>query len=68
MPMQQLEVAFLAFFRGPSDKKVVFGRRCKAAQGYYLFPHRKNTERPMLKANDAREVALRKTGMRRFRT
>jgi len=42
-------------------------RRLELNKGYYLFLHRKDAGRPMLKANNAHEVALRKAGMRRFR-
>ena len=45
----------------------VIRRRLESAKGCYLFPHRSDADRPMLKANNAHDVTLGKTGMRRFR-
>jgi integrase len=45
----------------------VIRRRLVSTKGGYLFPHRKDGDRPMIKANNAHDVTLRKTGIHRFR-
>jgi integrase len=42
-------------------------RRVEAAQGPYLFPHRKDKNEPMLKANNAHDAAVKKSKVRKFR-
>jgi Phage integrase family len=42
-------------------------RRVEAAEGVYLFPHRKDANKPMLKVNNAHDRALKKSKVRKFR-
>src|SRR5262249_13476364 len=42
-------------------------KRAKAAQGVYLFPHRKNANEPILKVNNAHDQALSKSKVQKFR-
>jgi integrase len=42
-------------------------RRLAAIKGRCLFPHEKDPDRPMLKANNAHEGALRRSGLTAFR-
>jgi integrase len=45
----------------------IITKRMKAAKGVYLFPHRKDADKPMLKANNAHDAALKKSKVRKFR-
>ncbi len=45
----------------------VLKRRLAAARGSCIFPHRKDPHRPMLKANNAHDAAIEKSGLERFR-
>ena len=42
-------------------------KRMRAASGVYLFPHRKDADKPTLKANNAHDRALKKSKVRYFR-
>ena len=42
-------------------------RRMAEAEGCYLFPHEKSPDRPMLKANNAHQGAVRRSRVRPFR-
>jgi integrase len=41
----------------------VIKRRMKAAKGLYLFPHKKDKDKPTLKVNNAHDRALEKSGV-----
>jgi integrase len=45
----------------------VIKRRMKAAKGLYLFPHKKDKNKPTLKVNTAHDRALEKSGVQPFR-
>lgn len=42
-------------------------RRVQSAEGPYLFPHKLDPDKPILKANNAHSVALKKSKVRKFR-
>jgi integrase len=42
-------------------------RRVEAAKGPYLFPHKNDKDKPMLKANNAHSTALKNSKVRAFR-
>jgi integrase len=45
----------------------ILKKRLKAANGGYLFPHRKDDDKPILKVNNAHDRALKKSKVRNFR-
>jgi len=45
----------------------IIKRRMEAAKGAYLFPHRKDADKPVLKVNNAHDRALRNSKVRKFR-
>jgi integrase len=45
----------------------ILDRRLKRSKGAYLFPHRKDKDKPMLKVNNAHTTALKNSKVRRFR-
>src|SRR5262249_13084135 len=45
----------------------IIKRRTKEAKGVYLFPHRKDKDKPMLKVNNAHTTALKNSKVKTFR-
>jgi len=45
----------------------ILKKRIQDAEGTYLFPHRSDVNEPMLKANNAHDRALTKSGVKTFR-
>ena len=50
-----------------SSALAILKRRLEAAKGVYLFPHRKDKDKPMLKVNNAHTTALKNSKVRTFR-
>jgi integrase len=71
-----LELAFLFNPYGKTKAEIplnssalaILKRRREDAEGAYLFPHRRDINQPMLKANNAHTRALAKSKVRAFRT
>jgi len=45
----------------------ILKRRVKAAKGAYLFPHREDDDKPMLKVNNSHDRAVKSSRVRKFR-